>query len=84
MSGASLKMRQSLATFEEELSEQMQAERQRSELQFRRAVVRSRKRHVEKRKKRSSKRFWTLVASLVITAVVVTIAMFETLYLLLG
>jgi len=84
MASPALKMRQSLATFEEELREKMQEERRLSERQFRTAVVRSRKRHVEKRKKRTSMRFWVLVTSLVITAVVVTIAMFETLYLLLG
>ena len=33
---------------------------------------------------RSSMRFWVLVLSLIATAVAVTIAMFETLYYLLG
>ena len=79
-----LKMRQSLATFEEELRQQTPQERVRSEDQFRRAVVRTRKRHIERHKKRSSMRFWMLVLSLVLTAVAVAIAMFETLYYLLG
>jgi hypothetical protein len=35
-------------------------------------------------RKRSSVRFWLLVFSLVATAVIVTVAMFETLYALLG
>ena len=48
------------------------------------AVVRSRKRHIERELKRSSVRFWVLVASLIATAVIVTVAMFETLYYLLG
>jgi hypothetical protein len=79
-----LKMRQSLASFEEELRRQMVLERRRAERQFRRAVVRTRRRRIERHRKRSSLRFWLLAASLVATAVGVTIAMFETLYLLLG
>ncbi len=79
-----LKMRQSLATFEEEFREQMQEENRRAERLRRSAVQRTRKRTIERHKKRSSMRFWLLVASLVLTAVGVTVAMFETLYWLLG
>ena len=46
--------------------------------------MRSRKRSYERRQKRSSMRFWLLVLTLIATAVVVTIAMFETLYYLLA
>jgi predicted nucleic acid-binding Zn ribbon protein len=35
-------------------------------------------------RKRSSMRYWLLVFSLIATAVIVTVVMFETLYLLLG
>jgi hypothetical protein len=38
----------------------------------------------EREKKRSSLRYWMLILSLILTAVLVTAAMFETLYLLLG
>ncbi len=38
----------------------------------------------ERRRKRSSMRYWVLVLSLIATAVIVTAAMFETLYLLLS
>lgn len=79
-----LKMRQSLAHFEEELRQRMEEERQRSQLAVRQVAVRSRKRGIERRRKRSSMRYWLLVLSLVATAVGVTVAMFETLYLLLG
>jgi len=79
-----LRMRQSLASFEEEFRERIEEERVRAERQFHHAAQRTRKRTIEKRKKRSSVRFWLLATSLVITAIVVTIAMFETLYLLLG
>ena len=51
---------------------------------MRSALSRTRKRRRAREKKRSSVRFWLLVISLIATAVVVTIAMFETLYYLLG
>jgi hypothetical protein len=79
-----LKMRQSLAQIEQEFRHEMQLDRGRRDNLRRRAVVRSRKRHAEREKKRSSVRFWLLVLSLIATAVIVTVAMFETLYRLLG
>jgi anti-sigma-K factor RskA len=79
-----MKMRQSLAQLEQEFRHEIELDRSRRENLRRRAVSRSRKRHHEHQKKRSSFRFWVLVSSLVATAVIVTIAMFETLYYLLG
>ncbi|HSO97416.1 MAG TPA: hypothetical protein VLP43_00560 [Solirubrobacteraceae bacterium] len=79
-----MKMRQSLAQIEREFRHEMQQDRSRRENLRRAAVVRSRKRHIEREQKRSSVRFWVLVASLIATAVIVTVAMFETLYYLLG
>jgi hypothetical protein len=79
-----MKMRQSLAELEQEFRQEMQLDRSRSQLLRRRAISRSRKRWREREKKRSSMRFWLLVISLIATAVGVTIAMFETLYYLLG
>jgi hypothetical protein len=79
-----MKMRQSLAQIEREFRQEMQQDRSRREHLRRSAVVRSRKRHIERELKRSSVRFWVLVASLIATAVIVTAAMFETLYYLLG
>ena len=81
---ASLRMRQSLAHIEEEFRQDMEEERERSQLAVREVRVRSRKRGIERRRKRSSMRYWLLVLSLVATAVGVTVAMFETLYLILG
>ena len=81
---ASLRMRQSLAHFEEEFRQDMQEERERSQLAVREVHVRSRKRGIERRRKRSSMRYWLLVLGLVATAIGVTAAMFETLYLILG
>lgn len=79
-----MKMRQSLAELEQEFRHEMQLDRSRSQLQRRRAVSRSRKRWRQRERKRSSVRFWVLVMTLIGTAVVVTIAMFETLYYLLS
>jgi hypothetical protein len=79
-----MKMRQSLAELEQEFRHEMQQDRRRSQLQQRRAVSRSRKRWRQRERKRSSMRYWVLVASLIGTAIIVTIAMFETLYYLLA
>jgi hypothetical protein len=79
-----MKMRQSLAQLEQEFRHEMQLDRSRRESLRKRAVLRSRKRTHARETKRSSMRYWLLVLSLVATAVIVTIAMFESLYYLLG
>jgi len=79
-----MKMRQSLAQLEQEFRHEAQLDRSRREHLRRSAAIRSRKRTHVREQKRSSMRFWLLVASLVATAVIVTVAMFETLYYLLG
>jgi hypothetical protein len=78
------RMRQSLAELEDQFHRDMEMERDRSAQLQRHVTIRSRKRTIERNKKRGSLRFWLLVLSLVATAVGVTVAMFETLYLLLG
>jgi cytoskeletal protein RodZ len=79
-----MKMRQSLAQLEQEFRHETQLDRSRRESLRQRAALRSRKRSVAREKKRSSLRYWLLVLSLIATAVIVTIAMFESLYYLLG
>jgi len=79
-----MKMRQSLAELEEEFRDEMEREQSRSERLRRTAVRRTRNRTIERKKKRSSMRFWLLVLALIGTAVAVTVAMFETLYYLLS
>jgi hypothetical protein len=79
-----MKMRQSLAQLEQEFRHETQRDRYRREHLRRSAARRSRKRGIEREKKKSSVRFWLLVLSLIATAVIVTVAMFETLYQLLG
>ena len=41
-------------------------------------------RHRERTKKQGSLRFWLVLLTLIATAVIVTIAMFETLYYVMG
>jgi cytochrome c-type biogenesis protein CcmH/NrfG len=79
-----LKMRQSLAELEEEFREEMLLEESRADRLRRQAISRSRQRSRLRRQKRGTMRFWLLVTSLVLTAVVVTVAMFATLNALLG
>ena len=77
-------MRQSLAHFERAFVEDLAADRARAERLRRQAVERARQRQVERAHKRGSMRFAVLVLILVATAVLVTIAMFETLYYVMG
>ncbi len=79
-----MKMRQSLAQLEQEFRHEMQLDRSRRENLRRNAVHRSRKRTHERARRHGTIRFWLLVLSLIATAVIVTVAMFETLYYLLG
>jgi hypothetical protein len=79
-----MKMRQSLAQLEQQFWHEAELDRSRREHLRRHVDVRSRKRSYERRQKRSSMRFWVLVLSLVATAVIVTAAMFATLYYLLS
>ncbi|MGI8572548.1 MAG: hypothetical protein ACR2L9_07995 [Solirubrobacteraceae bacterium] len=79
-----MKMRQSLAQLEQDFRHETQLDRTRRENLRRHAVTRSRKRRRQQRQKRGTMRFWILVASLIATAMIVTAAMFETLYRLLG
>jgi uncharacterized membrane protein len=79
-----MKMRQSLAQLEQEFRHETQLDRSRRETLRRHAVRRSRIRTRERNQKRSSMRYWLLVLSLIATAVIVTVAMFESLYYLLA
>jgi hypothetical protein len=79
-----MKMRQSLAQIEQAFEYETQLEEKQSEQLLRHVHVRSRKRTVQREKKRSSFRFYMLALSLVLVALGVTAAMFETLYLLLA
>jgi hypothetical protein len=79
-----MKMRQSLAQLEQAFFEETTQDRVRRERLRETAVQRTRRRERERVHKHGSWRFAFLVLSIVVTAVVVTIAMFETLYAVMG
>jgi hypothetical protein len=79
-----MKMRQSLAEWERAFVKEITLDRRRRDSLRRTAEQRAYKREVERRHKRGNVRFFLLVLTLVMTAVIVTVAMFRTLYLLLG
>ena len=79
-----MRMRQSLAEIEEAFAEEIEEDRERRERLAHRAELRLRQRHIEKTHKHGSMRFALLVLTLIATAVVVTITMFQTLYYVMG
>jgi membrane glycosyltransferase len=83
-SGPAMRMQQSLSEFDQALSQEMAVERAMRERAVRRVEKRSRQRHLAKVHRRGSMRYLLLVLSIIATAVVVTIAMFETLYYVMG
>ena len=81
---ANLKMRQSLAQFEAAFREETVEERDRRERLRREAAERSRQRRVYKNNRNGNLRYVALVIAMIATAVLVTIAMFQTLSLLMA
>jgi hypothetical protein len=81
---SAMKMRQSLAEWEQAFVKEISLDRRRRESLQRTTEKRALKRDIEKRHKRGSLRFALLVLTLILTAVIVTVVMFRTLYLLLG
>jgi cell division septal protein FtsQ len=79
-----MRMRQSLAQFEEAFREEAAESIARRERLRKRSAQRSRIRRVERQRKQGKLRFALLALSIVATAVIVTIAMFETLAMLAG
>jgi hypothetical protein len=79
-----MKMRQSLADWEQAFVKEVTLDRHRRDSLRRTTEQRAFKRDLQKRHKRGSLRFAVLVLTLMLTAVVVAVVMFRTLYLLLG
>jgi len=77
-------MRQSLAEIEEAFEQEIELDRHRRERLNRTAQQRTRKRRVQRVHKQGSVRFLLLWLALIATAVIVTVAMFETLYYVMG
>jgi hypothetical protein len=84
MAMQAMRMRRSVAEIEEAFAEEISLDRRRRDSLRRTAEQRALKRHVEQRNKRGTVRFALLVCGLILTAVVVTVAMYFTLYQLLG
>lgn len=78
------KMQQSLAELEQAFVEKTYRDRAREESLRRRAVIRSQQRQLDQVHKRGTARFIVLVLVLLATAAIVTIAMFRTLYVVMG
>ncbi len=79
-----LRMRQSLAEFEAAFREETVEERLRRERLRKEAAERSRMRRAQRLEKRGNMNFTVLVLVIIVTTVVVTLAMFQTLSLLIG
>ncbi len=77
-------MRQSIAEWEQAFVKEISLDRHRRDSLRRTTEQRALKREVQRRHKRGSMRFMLLVLTLMLTAAVVTVVMFRTLYLLLG
>jgi hypothetical protein len=78
-----MKMQRSLSELEREFAREISLERDRRVWLQRSAARRKLKRETNRRRKRGSVRFFVLVMTLIATALIVTVAMFTTLYLLL-
>jgi hypothetical protein len=79
-----MRMRQSIADLEAAFLEDMEADTIRRERLRRHVAERSHRRRLDRTHKHGSMRFGLLVLVLVATAVLVTIAMFQTLYYVMG
>jgi cell division septal protein FtsQ len=79
-----MRMRQSLAEIEEAFFEEINEDRERQERLRRHAEQRSRRRRAVKTQRQGSLRFAIVLLTLLATAIVVAIAMFQTLYYVMG
>ena len=79
-----MRMRQSLAQFEEAFREEAEESVVRRESLRHQAAHRSRTRRVERRERAGTLRFIGLCAAIILTAVLVTIVMFEVLAYVAG
>jgi hypothetical protein len=79
-----MRMRQSLAELEQAFVEEISLDRLRRASLQRAAERRTRRRGLARAHKRGTIRFGLLALTLILTAALVTVVMFRTLYLLLG
>ena len=79
-----MRMRQSIAEIEEAFFEEIEEDRERRERLVRHARQREARRRADRTHRQGSLRFALVLLTLIATAVVVTIAMFQTLYYVMG
>jgi len=79
-----MRMRQSLAELEEAFFDEIEEDRYRRERLRAEAEQRTRRRHSTRTQRHGTMRFFLLVLTLIATAIIVTIAMFQTLYYVMG
>ena len=79
-----MRMGKSLAELERAFVEEAQVEQYRAVETVRETQLRARQREIERAHKHGTMRFVALVAVLILTAVLVTFLMFETLYYVMG
>ena len=79
-----MRMRQSIAEIEEAFFEEINEDRERQERLRRHAEQRLRRRRAVKTHRQGSMRFAIVLLTLIATAVIVAIAMFQTLYYVMG
>jgi hypothetical protein len=79
-----MRMHQPVAEFDAALQEELALERALAEARVRQAQTRIRRRHQERTRRGGNLRFIMLFVLLMATAVGVTIAMFQTLYIVMG
>ncbi|MSW95805.1 MAG: hypothetical protein F2796_03300 [Actinobacteria bacterium] len=78
------RLRQSMRDFEDAFLEESEADRLRRDELHRQATARTHSRRLERQHRHGTLRFSMLMLLLVVTAVIVTVAMFETLYYVMG
>jgi len=79
-----MRMRQSIAEIEQAFVEESVEDRERRERLYREAEARARRRHAERTHKQGSLRFLLVLLTLLGTAVLVTVLMFQALYWVMG
>jgi hypothetical protein len=79
-----MRMQQTATDWEEAFEQELEAERERRERLRQKAANRSRSRRTQRVSKQGNLRFVALVAAILLTSVIVTVAMFESLALLVG
>jgi cell division septal protein FtsQ len=79
-----MRMRQSIAEIEEAFFEEIEEDRERRERLVRHARQREARRRADRTHRQGSLRFALVLLTLIATAVIVTIAMFQTLYYVMG